>query len=93
MSWLYRRWVSNSPCHVCCCVCRDKFGESGARVFKLLAGAGQQLEQRAVSERAMLPIKTARELLYRMLKARYVSMQVLRAPASPPRHLSASCSI
>lgn len=56
--------------------CRCKFGESGARVFKLLAGAGQQLEQRTVSERAMLPIKTGRELLYRMLKARYISLQV-----------------
>lgn len=56
--------------------CRGKFGESGARVFKLLAGAGQQLEQRTVSERAMLPIKLTRELLYRMLKARYVSLQV-----------------
>jgi hypothetical protein len=56
--------------------CRGKFGEAGARVFNLLAGGGQQLEQRTVSERAMLPLKLARELLYRMLKARYVSLQV-----------------
>lgn len=55
---------------------RDKFGESGARIFNLLAGAGQQLEQCWVSERAMLPIKTARVLLYRMIDARYISLQV-----------------
>ena len=60
---------------------RGKFGEAGARVFNLLAGGGQQLEQRTVSERAMLPLKLARELLYRMLKARYVSLQV-RAPCA-----------
>ncbi len=55
---------------------RDKFGEAGARVFKLLAGSRQQLEQKMVSERALLPIKDARELLYRMLRARYLSLQV-----------------
>lgn len=94
--WLHMAGIVSGcrfPGHSADCIsymgCRGKFGEAGARVFNLLAGGGQQLEQRTVSERAMLPLKLARELLYRMLKARYVSLQVgACAPGQPFLHCS-----
>lgn len=45
------------------------------RVFRLLFQC-RQLEQKQIAEKAMLPMKDVRELLYRMLKAGYVSLQV-----------------
>lgn len=45
-----------------------------------------------VSERALLPIKDARELLYRMLRARYLSLQVCRHASLPHLRLS-FCSV
>ena len=45
------------------------------RVFRLL-GDLKQLEQKQVAEKAMLPTKDTRELLYSMLKAGIVSLQV-----------------
>lgn len=38
----------------------------------------KQLEQKLVSEKAMLPSKDTRELLYSMFKAGFVALQVSR---------------
>jgi hypothetical protein len=54
---------------------RDRFGVPGLRIFRLLL-MHRQLEQKVIGEKAMLPIKDARELLYRMLKAGFVALQV-----------------
>ena len=54
---------------------RQQFGQPGLRVFRLLVTL-RQLEQKQVSEKAMLPMKDTRELLYRMLKAGTISLQV-----------------
>ena len=35
------------PCHLAC-LCRDKFGLDGLRIFRLLADEQQQLEQKQV---------------------------------------------
>lgn len=45
------------------------------RLFNLLA-EGQQLEQKSISDRAMLPLKDTRELLYRLMRAQYLGLQV-----------------
>jgi len=44
-------------------------------VYRLLVTL-RQLEQKQVSEKAMLPMKDTRELLYRMLKAGTIRLQV-----------------
>lgn len=54
---------------------RDKFGVQGLRVFQLLIDRGQ-LEQKQIGDLAMMQQKDVRELLYRMLKAGYVALQV-----------------
>lgn len=48
-------------------------------MFSLLS-EGQQLEQKSISDRAMLPLKETRELLYRLMRANYLTLQV------PPPH-------
>jgi hypothetical protein len=48
------------------------------RLFRLLR-AKRQLEQKAVAEAAMVPVRDAREMLYRLLRAGFVALQV------PPR--------
>lgn len=53
------------------------------RIFRLLL-AKKQLEQKQVADFAMLPQKDARELLYRMLQAGYVSLQVCAALTCEP---------
>ena len=62
-------------------VCRQQFGQPGLRVYRLLVTL-RQLEQKQVAEKAMLPTKDTRELLYRMLKAGTISLQA-RAPSRP----------
>jgi hypothetical protein len=54
--------------------CR-RFGIHGLRVFQTLLMRGQ-LEQKQVADTVMQPHKETRELLYRMLRAGYVQMQV-----------------
>ena len=49
----------------------------------------RQLEQKQVSEKAMLPMKDTRELLYRMLKAGTISLQVCAAP----EHALSTCPV
>ena len=51
----------------------------------------RQLEQKQVSEKAMLPMKDTRELLYRMLKAGTISLQVHAPLAQSLRARLASC--
>lgn len=53
---------------------RIKFGSEAGRLFNLLA-EGQQLEQKSISDRAMLPLKDTRELLYKLLRSQYLSLQ------------------
>jgi len=55
-------------------VARDRFGQPGMRIFKMLMMKGQ-LEQKQVAEMAMLPIKDVRTSLYNMLQAGFVYMQ------------------
>ncbi|PRW61528.1 DNA-directed RNA polymerase III subunit RPC3 isoform A [Chlorella sorokiniana] len=55
-------------------VVRNKFGEHGMRIWRLLFATGQ-LEQKQVSDMAMLTKEEAREKLYAMLKAGYVTLQ------------------
>ncbi len=54
-------------------------------MFSLLA-EGQQLEQKSISDRAMLPLKETRELLYRLMRANYLTLQVPPSPFLPPPH-------
>ena len=48
---------------------------AGLRLFRLLR-AKRQLEQKAVAEAAMVPVRETREMLYRLLRAGFVSLQV-----------------
>lgn len=54
---------------------RQKFGSEGLRVYRLLLQRGQ-LEQKAVGDLAMIAAKDVRTLLYNMLAAGYVALQV-----------------
>mmetsp|Transcript_17617 Transcript_17617/g.38434 ORF Transcript_17617/g.38434 Transcript_17617/m.38434 type:complete len:553 (-) Transcript_17617:215-1873(-) len=53
---------------------RDRFGASACRIFRLLT-IKRQLEQKQIAEMAMLPVKDTREILYRLLKAHFVTLQ------------------
>lgn len=63
----------------------QKFGDRGCRIFRLLL-AKRMLEQKQVADAAMLPIRDAREELYKLMKEELVSVQEVpktsdRAPA------------
>jgi hypothetical protein len=45
------------------------------RVFRLLR-VKKQLEQKQVADYAMVPVRDARELLYRMLRGGFLTLQV-----------------
>ena len=62
---------------------RQQFGQPGLRVYRLLVTL-RQLEQKQVAERAMVPTKDTRELLYRMLKAGTISLQARVPPQMHP---------
>lgn len=53
---------------------RERFGDDGCRIFRLLL-LKRQLEQKQVADNAMLPVKETRELLYRMFRAEYLELQ------------------
>ncbi|EIE21445.1 hypothetical protein COCSUDRAFT_43175 [Coccomyxa subellipsoidea C-169] len=53
---------------------RERFPPIGMRVFRLLC-AKKQLEQKQVADYAMVPVRDARELLYRMLRAGFLTLQ------------------
>ncbi|DBA69084.1 hypothetical protein WJX79_001083 [Trebouxia sp. C0005] len=55
-------------------VIRQRFGVHGLRLFRLLY-LHRQLEQKQIAEQAMLPPKDAKELLYRLYRAGFVSLQ------------------
>ena len=49
-----------------------------ARVYSYdepIGGVKSQLEQKQIAEMAMLPVKDTREILYRLLKAHFVTLQ------------------
>ncbi len=51
----------------------------------------RQLEQKQVAEKAMLPTKDTRELLYRMLKAGTISLQARTLPRPHPHRITVCC--
>ena len=54
---------------------RDRFGMHALRIFRLLL-LKKQLEQKQIADLSMLDLKETRTVLYRMMKAGYVQMQV-----------------
>jgi len=68
-----------TECEVLC-----KFGINGCRIFRILLKL-RMLEQKTITEKAMLPMAETRELLYRMLPLEYVSLQeISRTPEHAP---------
>ena len=66
---------------------RERFGSKAFRVFRLLL-LKRLLDQKQVSDMAMVPSKEAKELLYTLLAERFVTLQVISAYHSPhPYHL------
>lgn len=53
---------------------KERFGMVACRIFRLLINT-PQLEQKQVSEMAMVPLKDCREILGKLLKHEYVRMQ------------------
>ena len=48
---------------------------AGMRIFRMLLDK-KQLEQKQIAEFAMVPVRDAREVLYKMLKAGFLALQV-----------------
>ncbi len=48
---------------------------AGMRIFKMLVEK-KQLEQKQIADFAMVPVREAREVLYKMLKGGYLALQV-----------------
>lgn len=57
------------------CIVRERFGSKAFRVFRLLL-MKRMLEQKQVSDMAMIPSKEAKEILYTLLAENYISLQV-----------------
>eukprot|EP00271_Cylindrocystis_brebissonii_P015050 TRINITY_DN3697_c0_g1_i2.p1 TRINITY_DN3697_c0_g1~~TRINITY_DN3697_c0_g1_i2.p1 ORF type:complete len:488 (+),score=133.77 TRINITY_DN3697_c0_g1_i2:156-1619(+) len=57
-----------------------RYGAAGCRIFRLLHLKGQ-LEQKQIGEMAMVPLKEARELLYRLLQDEYLLLQEIAKSA------------
>jgi DNA-directed RNA polymerase III subunit RPC3 len=55
-------------------VIKQRFGETACRLFRLLLN-NPQLEQKQISELAMIPTKDCREILGKLLKQEYVRLQ------------------
>jgi len=53
-----------------------RFGQAGLRIFRILNYRGA-LEQKTVADSAMIPLKEAREVLYRMMAGGYVQLFTL----------------
>lgn len=56
-------------------VIRERFGSKPLRLFKLLLQK-EYLEQKQVSEMALIPNKESKEMLYSLLAENLVSLQV-----------------
>ena len=50
------------------------------RIFKMLVKK-KQLEQKQIADFAMVPVREAREVLYKMLKGGYLALQVCHITA------------
>lgn len=62
----------------------QRYGKESCRIFRLLCMKGQ-LEQKQVSDIALVALKETRELLYRLLKEEYLQLQeVSKAPDHAP---------
>lgn len=62
----------------------QRYGKESCRIFRLLAMKGQ-LEQKQISDIALIALKETRELLYRLLKEEYLQLQeVAKAPDHAP---------
>ena len=48
---------------------------AGLRIFRMLQEK-KQLEQKQIAESAMVPVREAREVLYKMLKGGFLALQV-----------------
>ena len=48
---------------------------AGLRIFRMLQEK-KQLEQKQIAEFAMVPVREAREVLYKMLKGGFLALQV-----------------
>lgn len=57
------------------CVVKERFGSKAFRVFRLLL-LKRMLDQKQVSDMAMIPSKEAKEILYTLLAENFVSLQV-----------------
>ena len=55
-------------------IVKQRFGDTACRLFRLLCSS-PQLEQKQISELAMIPLKDCREILGKLLKQEYVRMQ------------------
>merc|ERR550534_221960 len=58
----------------CSTVVQEKFGSKACRVFRLLIQK-ELLEQKQISELAMIPFKEVKELLYKLFEERFLKMQ------------------
>eukprot|EP00249_Psilotum_nudum_P011992 c23514_g1_i1 orf=77-1750(+) len=62
----------------------QRYGRESCRIFRLLTMKGL-LEQKQISDMALVPLKEAREILYRLLKDEYLQLQdVAKAPDHAP---------
>jgi len=55
-------------------IAREKFGEQGARIFRLLI-AKKRLEEKQITEMGIMPKKQTRELLHKMMRAGMTHVQ------------------
>ena len=58
---------------------REAHMHAGLRIFRMLQEK-KQLEQKQIAEFAMVPVREAREVLYKMLKGGFLALQVCCAP-------------
>ena len=67
--------VTNTTHHqIVYTIVKQRFGETACRLFRLLLNS-PQLEQKQISELAMIPLKDCREILGKLLKHEYVRLQ------------------
>ena len=55
-------------------IVRERFGSKPLRIFRLLS-LKQHLEQKQVSDMALVPNKEAKEILYSLLSENFISLQ------------------
>lgn len=55
-------------------IVRERFGAKSHRLFRLLKDA--HLEQKQIADKALIPNKEAKEMLYSLLAENFVSLQV-----------------